>query len=100
MWGEAIHEHPFGLIAGPKRAGRPLISEEERKAQAARRNALSQAREAAVGWLPGYGEESGEEQGSPMRLVLIRHGESEHASRGIISELPQRAVAARSLARM
>jgi hypothetical protein len=35
------------VIAGSKRPGRPLITEEERKAQAARRHALSQARDAA-----------------------------------------------------
>jgi hypothetical protein len=35
------------VIAGSRQPGRPLISEEERKAQAARRQALSQARDAA-----------------------------------------------------
>jgi hypothetical protein len=35
------------VIAGPKRTARPLISEEERKAQVARLRALSQARAAA-----------------------------------------------------
>src|SRR2546421_6944261 len=35
------------VIAGSRQPGRPLISEEERKAQAARRHALSQARDAA-----------------------------------------------------
>jgi hypothetical protein len=35
------------VIAGPRRHGRPLISEEERKAQVARQRALSQARDAA-----------------------------------------------------
>jgi hypothetical protein len=39
---------------------------------------------AFVDWLPEYREEKGEEQGSPMQLVLIRHGESDHASCGII----------------
>jgi hypothetical protein len=35
------------VIASSRQPGRPLISEEERKAQAARRRALSQARDAA-----------------------------------------------------
>ena len=35
------------VIAGPKRSGWPLISEEERTAQLARKRALSQARDAA-----------------------------------------------------
>src|ERR671936_688736 len=35
------------VVAGSRQSGRPLISEEERKAQAARRHALSQARDAA-----------------------------------------------------
>ena len=35
------------VIAGPRRTGGPLISKEERKAQAARRHALSHARDAA-----------------------------------------------------
>src|SRR6266702_2163570 len=34
------------IIAGARRGGRPLISEEERRAQVARQHALSQAREA------------------------------------------------------
>src|SRR5438105_6551239 len=35
------------VIAGSRQPGKPLISEEERKAQAARRHALRQARDAA-----------------------------------------------------
>jgi hypothetical protein len=35
------------VIAGSRQPGRPLISEEERKAQVTRQHALSQARDAA-----------------------------------------------------